>query len=56
MLENTLIFISGFILGALVFWVYGFITDKVTLARAGYGIDKGFVMWVINKFIKKKVK
>lgn len=56
MLENILIFISGFILGALVFWIYGFITDKVALARAGYGIGKGFVVWVINKFIKKKTK
>ena len=55
MLTNILIFIFGFIVGALVLWTYNFVTDKVTIAKAGYGISKTFVMYIINKFRKKTV-
>lgn len=55
MLTDILIFIAGFILGAIVLWVYGFLTDKIALAKTGYGLGKTLVMFFINKF-KKKTK
>jgi hypothetical protein len=45
-------FLIGFILGSLVTWVYGELTDKVKLAKAGYGVGKTFLFWTINKFKK----
>ena len=52
MWSDILIFLAGFILGSLVFWVYGFITDKVALAKTGYSLSKTIVMFIINKFKK----
>jgi hypothetical protein len=46
-------FIVGCILGSLIMWVYGEVTDKVKLAKTGYGIGKTFLFWLINKFKKK---
>ena len=52
MLSDILIFLAGFILGSLMFWVYGFITDKIALAKTGYSLSKTIVMFIINKFKK----
>lgn len=56
MLVDILIFLLGFLLGAVTLWVYGFVTDKVALAKTGYGLGKTIVMFFINKFKKKTVK
>ena len=53
MLVDILIFLVGFFLGAATLWVYGFVTDKVALAKTGYGLGKTIVMFFINKFKKK---
>ena len=56
MLTDILIFLLGFLLGAVTLWVYGFVTDKVALAKTGYGLGKTIVVFFINKFKKKTVK
>ena len=45
-------FLIGAIVGSLGTWIYGELTDKVKLAKTGYGLGKTFVLWIINK-IKK---
>ena len=56
-LYYILTFIFGFILGgtfgAGIMWVYGQITDKVQLIKTGYGVGKGLLIYLINKFNKK---
>jgi hypothetical protein len=42
----------GLVIGSLGTWIYGEVTDKVKLAKTGYGLGKTFVLWIINK-IKK---
>ena len=54
MLTDILIFISGFIVGALVLWTYNFVTDKLNIAKTGYSIGKALVMFILNKIGKKK--
>jgi multisubunit Na+/H+ antiporter MnhE subunit len=54
MLTNILIFIAGFIVGALVLWTYNFVTDKLNIAKTGYSIGKALVMFILNKIRKKK--
>ena len=45
-------FLMGLVIGSLATWIYGELTDKVKLAKTGYGIGKTFVLWIISK-IKK---
>lgn len=45
-------FIIGFILGALVVWIYNQVTDKVKIAKAGYGIGKSILFYILSKFKK----
>jgi multisubunit Na+/H+ antiporter MnhE subunit len=54
MLTDILIFIAGFIVGALVLWTYNFVTDKLNIAKTGYSIGKALVMFILNKIGKKK--
>lgn len=54
MLTDILIFIAGFIVGALVLWTYNFVTDKLNIAKTGYSIGKVLVMFILNKIRKKK--
>ena len=54
MLTDILIFIAGFIVGALVLWTYNFVTDKLNIAKTGYSIGKALVMFILNKIRKKK--
>jgi hypothetical protein len=54
MLTNILIFIAGFIVGALVLWTYNFVTDKLNLAKTGYSLGKTLVIFILNKIRKKK--
>jgi hypothetical protein len=54
MLTDILIFIAGFIVGALVLWTYNFVTDKLNIAKTGYSIGKTLVMFILNKIRKKK--
>ena len=42
-------FLIGTIVGSLGTWIYGELTDKVKLAKMGYGLGKIFVLWIINK-------
>jgi len=42
-------FLIGAIVGSLVTWAYGELTDKVRIAKTGYGLGKTFVLWIINK-------
>ena len=42
-------FIIGAIIGALVTWTYGELTDKVKLAKTGYGVGKTLILWIIRK-------
>ena len=54
MLTDILIFIAGFIVGALVLWTYNFVTDKLNIAKTGYSIGKALIMFILNKIRKKK--
>jgi len=45
-------FIIGFILGSLIMWIYGQVTDKVQLAKTGYGIGKSILFYILNKLKK----
>ena len=54
MLTDILIFIAGFIIGALVLWTYNFVIDKLNIAKTGYSIGKALVMFILNKIRKKK--
>ena len=54
MLTDILIFIAGFVVGALVLWTYNFVTDKLNIAKTGYSIGKALVMFILNKIRKKK--
>lgn len=54
MLTNILIFIAGFIVGALVLWTYGFVSDKLNIAKTGYSLGKVLVIFILNKIRKKK--
>ena len=54
MLTDILIFIAGFIVGALVLWTYNFVTDKLNIAKTRYSIGKALVMFILNKIRKKK--
>ena len=54
MLTDILIFITGFIVGALVLWTYNFVTDKLNLAKTGYSLGKALVIFILNKIKKKK--
>ena len=45
-------FLIGVIVGSLVTWTYGELTDKVKLAKTGYGLGKAFVLWIIRRFKK----
>ena len=54
MWTDILIFLAGFVLGAAVLWVYGFVTDKIALAKTGFSLGKTIVLFFINKFKKKK--
>jgi len=54
MLTDILIFIAGFLVGALVLWTYGFVTDKLNLAKTGYSLGKTLVIFILNKIRKKK--
>ena len=53
MLYYILVFILGFVLGGLIMWIYGQVTDKLNIAKAGYGIGKSLLIFGINKFKKK---
>ena len=43
-------FLIGVIVGSLVTWAYGELTDKVKLAKTGYGLGKTFVLWILGRF------
>ena len=45
-------FLIGAIVGSLATWIYGELTDKVKLAKTGYGLGKTFVLWIIGRFKK----
>ena len=45
-------FLIGAIVGSLVTWAYGELTDKVKLAKTGYGLGKTFVLWILGRFNK----
>lgn len=45
-------FIVGAIIGALITFIYSEVTDKLKLAKAGYGIGKGILYYIIRKFKK----
>ena len=45
-------FLIGAIVGSLVTWAYGELTDKVKLAKTGYGLGKSFVLWILGRFKK----
>ena len=49
---NIIWFIIGFIIGTLVIWIYNQVTDKVQLAKTGYGIGKSILFYILNKFKK----
>ena len=52
MIYYILTFILGFIIGALVVWIYNQVTDKVMWAKTGYGFGKRLFLFIFNK-IKK---
>ena len=45
-------FLIGLVIGSLGMWIYGEVTDKVKLAKTGYGLGKTFVLWIIGRFKK----
>lgn len=51
-MSNFLIFLIGFVVGALLMWLYGFITDKLNLLKLGYNGGSFIVRYIYNK-IKK---
>lgn len=52
MVTNIIIFIIAYILGALTIWIYDQVTDKMKIAKAGYGIGKTLLLYIIGKFKK----
>lgn len=52
MVTNIIIFIIAYILGALTIWIYNQVTDKMKIAKAGYGIGKTLLLYIIGKFKK----
>jgi hypothetical protein len=50
MLTDILIFIAGFLVGALVLWTYGFVTDKLNIAKTGYNFGKAVVIFILNDY------
>jgi hypothetical protein len=52
MITNIIVFIIAYILGALTIWIYDQVTDKMKIAKAGYGIGKTLLFYIINKFKK----
>ena len=52
MVTNIIIFIIAYILGALTIWIYDQATDKMKIAKAGYGIGKTLLLYIIRKFKK----
>lgn len=52
MITNIIVFIIAYILGALTIWVYDQVTDKMKIAKAGYGIGKTLLLYIIGKFKK----
>lgn len=53
MIWYIILFIIGFILGSLIMWIYGQITDKVQMAKTGYSLGKTLLIFILNKFKKK---
>ena len=45
-------FLIGAIVGSLVTWAYVELTDKVKLAKTGYGLGKMFILWILGRFKK----
>ena len=45
-------FLIGLVIGSLVTWAYGELTDKVKLAKMGYGLGKTFILWILGRFKK----
>ena len=45
-------FLIGTIVGSLVTWAYGELTDKVKLAKMGYGLGKTFILWILGRLKK----
>jgi len=52
-LYHILCFLLGFAFGSFIIWVYGQITDKVQIAKTGYGLGKRLLIYLINKFRNK---
>jgi len=53
-LYYILVFILGFVTGSIIIWTYNQITDKVQMAKTGYGLGKRLLIYLINKFRKNK--
>jgi len=52
MIWFVILFLTGFVVGYFVAWIYGELTDKIKLAKTGYGLGKTFVLWIIGRFKK----
>lgn len=52
MVTNIIVFIIAYILGALTIWIYDQVTDKMKIAKVGYGIGKSILLYIVSKFKK----
>jgi hypothetical protein len=52
MIWHVIWFLIGLVIGSLGMWVYGEVTDKVKLAKTGYGLGKTFILWILGR-VKK---
>lgn len=52
-LYYILVFILGFVFGGFIVWTYNQVTDKVQMAKTGYGLGKRLLIYLINRFRNK---
>jgi len=52
-LYYILVFILGFVFGGFIIWTYNQVTDKVQMAKTGYGLGKRLLIYLINRFRNK---
>lgn len=52
-LYYILVFILGFVFCSFIVWIYNQVTDKVQMAKTGYGLGKRLLIYLINRFRNK---